>query len=187
MAGIDTVAVIVPAYNAGRTLEATLASVTGQSSVAEIVIIDDGSSDDTLTLARRHEPMVRVLTGPNQGVSAARNRGIAETSAPWLLFLDADDLLVPGTVSDRLEVAQRTSADVVIADWEDLIDGQRLPRSSIGERLSKGSVAFAVICRSSRMHGCCLMLLTTGPSLPTCQKSGRFTAFFHKACRGEIQ
>jgi glycosyltransferase involved in cell wall biosynthesis len=65
---------------------------------------------------------MRVLTGPHHGVSAARNRGISETTAGWLLFLDADDLLMPGTIVARLETARACDADVVICDWEEMID-----------------------------------------------------------------
>jgi glycosyltransferase involved in cell wall biosynthesis len=91
-----------------------------QQCVAETIVIDDGSTDDSLAVARAFEPAVRVLAGPNQGVSAARNRGIAETTAPWLLFLDSDDLLTPQTLKTRLSSA--AGADVVISDWEEMID-----------------------------------------------------------------
>jgi glycosyltransferase involved in cell wall biosynthesis len=116
------IAVIVPCYNAASTLAATLESVLAQQCVAETLVIDDGSTDDSLAVARAFEPAVRVLTGPNQGVSAARNRGIAETTAPWLLFLDSDDLLTPQTLKTRLSSAAVADADVIISDWEEMID-----------------------------------------------------------------
>lgn len=117
------VAVVIPSYNAAHTLAATLASVIDQPGVAEIVAIDDGSSDDTLAILRRHEPAIRVETGPNAGVSAARNRGIAATTAPWLLFLDADDLLLPGTVAARLALAEDDERDVIVCPWREMVDG----------------------------------------------------------------
>lgn len=121
-----SVAVIVPAYNAAATLASTVESALGQPAVEEIVIIDDGSRDDTLAVARSLErPGVRVLSGPNQGVSAARNRGIAETRAAWLLFLDSDDQLTPGTIEKRLATTAACGTDcgtVVICDWVEMID-----------------------------------------------------------------
>lgn len=117
-----TVAIIVPCYNAASTLVATLTSALGQAGVFEIVAINDGSSDDTLAVARKFEPMVRVLTGPNRGVSAARNLGIAATTAEWIIFLDSDDLLMPGTVAQRLDVARKVPVDVIVTDWVDLVD-----------------------------------------------------------------
>jgi glycosyltransferase involved in cell wall biosynthesis len=116
------VAVIIPCYNAAPTVAEPLASVIGQAGVAEIVAVDDGSRDETLAILRRHEPAVRVATGQNAGVSAARNKGISLSSAPWLLFLDSDDLLIPGTVAERLAVAADPERDVVICRWRELVD-----------------------------------------------------------------
>lgn len=118
----DVVAIVIPAYDAEATLATTLDSVLGQEGVAEIIVVDDGSRDGTLPLARSYEPRVRVLSGPNAGVSIARNRGALETSAPWILFLDADDVLEPGTIASRLLTAKESSADVVICDWRDMTD-----------------------------------------------------------------
>ncbi|OCC06828.1 hypothetical protein BA190_00940 [Labrys sp. WJW] len=112
------VAVVIPCYNAGRTLAQTLESAIDQPGLAELVVVDDGSSDGSAEIARRYLPADRVIEGPNRGVSAARNRGIAETSSEWLLFLDADDLLTPGTIERRLAVAEE--ADVVACDYQDL-------------------------------------------------------------------
>ena len=116
------VAIVIPAYNAERTLAVTLDSALAREGVAEIVVVDDGSVDGTFELARSYEPRIRALTGPKRGVSAARNRGAAETSAPWLLFLDADDLLEPGTIEARLAASKDGDADVIICDWQDLTE-----------------------------------------------------------------
>jgi glycosyltransferase involved in cell wall biosynthesis len=118
----DGVAVVVPCYNAAATVAETLESVIAERSVKEIVAIDDGSRDDTLAVLQRFAPRVQVLTGPNSGVSAARNRGIRETTAEWLLFLDSDDQILPGTLALRLAAAHEGGADVVVCDWEDLAD-----------------------------------------------------------------
>jgi glycosyltransferase involved in cell wall biosynthesis len=116
------VAVVIPCYNGAATVAETLASVIGEPGVREIVAVDDGSTDETLAVLRRHEPAIRVISGPNAGVSAARNRGIALTSAPWLIFLDSDDLLLAGTVAERLAAVSEPERDVVICRWRELID-----------------------------------------------------------------
>jgi glycosyltransferase involved in cell wall biosynthesis len=120
--GTITIDVIVPCYNAQATLGETLESVLTQPQSLQVIAVDDGSNDNTLEIARGFEPRVRVLTGPNQGASAARNKGIAAASAEWLLFLDADDVLMPGTIALRLETARAAGADVVICDWQDIED-----------------------------------------------------------------
>jgi glycosyltransferase involved in cell wall biosynthesis len=117
-----SVAIVIPCHNAERTLGATLKSALSQRGVLEVIAVDDGSSDATLAVVRSFEPRTRVVTGPNGGVSAARNRGIAETTADWLQFLDADDLLEPDTVAARLHTARASGADVVICDWEETLD-----------------------------------------------------------------
>lgn len=98
--------VVVPAYNRAGTIARTLGSVqraadrferSGGGST-EIVVVDDGSVDDTAETAAAIasiDPRVRVLRQPNAGVSAARNLGAAHATSEWLLFLDCDDEAVP--------------------------------------------------------------------------------------------
>jgi glycosyltransferase involved in cell wall biosynthesis len=115
--------VVIPCFNAVATLGSTIESALQQADVeCEIVIVDDGSMDGSLAIARGFEPAVRVIAEPHSGASAARNRGIIDTASEWIVFLDADDLLVPGTLRLRLETAEATGADVVVCDWQELLD-----------------------------------------------------------------
>ena len=111
------ISIIIPAFNAASTL-ATAISSARQIESLEIIVVDDGSTDDTLVIAQQCSPPVTVLTGPNQGVSAARNRGLSIASGEWVIFLDADDILLPGTLEKRLSTAGSIEADVVLCDWE---------------------------------------------------------------------
>ncbi len=117
------ISVIIPCFNAAATIDQTIESALQQADVSlDIVIIDDGSTDRSLAITRSFEPGVRVVTGPNLGASAARNRGIADTTGEWIVFLDADDLLNSGTLRRRLETAEATGADVVVCDWQEFLD-----------------------------------------------------------------
>jgi len=125
------VSIIIPCWNAGRYLRDAITSCLEQSfdsptgaagSSIEIAVIDDGSADDSLAIARGFEPAIHVFSGPNSGVSAARNRGISETGGEWIIFLDADDLLCRGTVKSRLDTADTSGADVIVCDWQELIE-----------------------------------------------------------------
>ncbi len=88
------VSVIIPCYNGRRFLSQAIDSVLVQTIVpAEIIVVDDGSTDDSAEVAESYGPPVRVIRQANQGESAARNVGIAAARGDYLLFLDADDLL----------------------------------------------------------------------------------------------
>ena len=90
------VAVVVPCHNLGRTVEETVDSVLAQTRLAaEIVVVDDGSEDVATrqALARLRRSRCRVLPIEHAGVAVARNRGAEATRAPYIVFLDADDVL----------------------------------------------------------------------------------------------
>jgi len=96
--------VVVPLYNKAPYLAATLASVRSQScDDYEVIVVDDGSTDSGPELARSlGDTRVRVVAQRNAGVSAARNRGIAEALGEWVAFLDADDWWHPGYLAALL-------------------------------------------------------------------------------------
>ena len=98
------VSVIVPCYNAARWLPATLESAVSQTwPRVEIVVVDDGSSDDSVSIARSFESRgVRVESIPNSGAAAARNHGISLAHGDYFQFLDADDLLAPDKLEHQL-------------------------------------------------------------------------------------
>jgi len=89
--------VVVPLYNGAATVERTLAAIAAQTvSDFEVVVVDDGSSDDTAAVVRAWaDPRVRLLQQENAGVSAARNTGLREARADWIAFCDADDTWDP--------------------------------------------------------------------------------------------
>ena len=93
------VSVIVPCYNYGRFLAQALDSVRGQDYPAvEVVVVDDGSTDDTAAVAARY-PEAVYMRQENQGLSAARNAGVRASRGAYLVFLDADDWLLPGALA----------------------------------------------------------------------------------------
>lgn len=96
------VSVIVPAYNVERYLRDAAGSVLGQTwNPLELIIVDDGSTDETAALAERiaaDDGRVRVIHKPNGGLSSARNAGLAVARGGLLCFLDADDVLLPDKI-----------------------------------------------------------------------------------------
>lgn len=105
---VPQIALVTVAYNMETYIGATIASVLGQTLPDfEMVVVDDGSRDATAGIvAAIDDPRVRLISTPNQGAAAARNRGLAACLAPLVIFLDADDLLLP----DALEQMAATMA-----------------------------------------------------------------------------
>jgi peptidoglycan/xylan/chitin deacetylase (PgdA/CDA1 family) len=108
------VAVIIPCYNLGDTIEETVASVLSQTRPAsEVVIIDDGSDAATqIVLSRLASDLVRVIRAPHQGVAKSRDLGCMETTSPYVLWLDADDLIMPTYLE---KTAARLDADATLS------------------------------------------------------------------------
>ena len=104
---VQPICVIIAAKNAANTIEAAVKSALFEDLVGEVVVVDDGSDDDTAQIARFADDTTGRLTiirlDVNQGPSAARNRAIAETRAPLIAILDADDFFFPGRFGPMLE------------------------------------------------------------------------------------
>ena len=103
------VSILIPAFNAQEFLADTVRSALAQTwPRKEIIIVDDGSTDGTLTLARQFEsPEVIVVTQPNQGASMARNTAFSLCHGEFLQWLDADDLLAPDKITQQMELFER--------------------------------------------------------------------------------
>jgi len=114
------VSILIPCRDAARWLSATLESAVGQIGVAtEIVVVDDGSTDESRDLVQSWASRgVRLLTQSSLGASAARNHALAQSRAPWVQFLDADDLLGPEKIIRQLHTLTTAPAGTVAsASW----------------------------------------------------------------------
>lgn len=110
------ISVIVPAYNIAPYIEKSIASICAQSyEHLEIVIVDDGSSDNTLSVVRRlakQDRRIRVISKENGGVTSTRLRGVAEAMGEWIGFVDGDDYIEPQMYERLLANAQKYDADI---------------------------------------------------------------------------
>lgn len=143
------VSVVIAAYNAADAVGHAIRSALSQENVAiEVVVVDDRSSDDTVTAVRAvGDPRVRVMEMPaNGGPAAARNAGFAAATADWIAVLDSDDVMQQGRLARLLERARRTNADLVI-------DNVRVEENGRPDRIMFAPSAFAAL-------GPCLGLAT---------------------------
>jgi glycosyltransferase involved in cell wall biosynthesis len=114
---MSRVSVIVPAFNAGPYVTDAVTSALAQTHRPhEVIVVDDGSTDDTRERLRAFDGQVQVLTQANRGAAAARNRGVAAARGEWIAFLDADDLWLP-TKLDRQLAAVGACAISHTASW----------------------------------------------------------------------
>jgi glycosyltransferase involved in cell wall biosynthesis len=144
------VSVIVPAWNAGATIDATLLSVRAQTySPLEIVVVDDGSMDGTASVVEAHaadDPRIHLIRQTNQGVAAARNAGIAAAKGEFVAPVDADDLWHPDKIRLQVEAMRMAGAKAGLCctgvhaiDAEARIVGTYVP--------DPGPFALASLCR----------------------------------------
>lgn len=103
--------IIIPAYNAVKTLELAVTSALLQGDV-RVILVDDGATDGTARLCDElaHHPRIIVRHQPNRGVSAARNVGLSAATSEWVAFLDADDVLLPDAIDNLLALAGDSQA-----------------------------------------------------------------------------
>jgi glycosyltransferase involved in cell wall biosynthesis len=117
---IPQVSVIIPTHNRAGCLREAVDSVLAQEfRNFELIVVDDGSTDDTPRLLQEYGDAIRVLRQENRGVSAARNRGIAAARGALIAFLDSDDLWLPGKLDRQVEFFN-SHADALICQTEEL-------------------------------------------------------------------
>jgi glycosyltransferase involved in cell wall biosynthesis len=124
-----SVSIILPAYNSARFLQTTLDSIFAQDySDYEIIIVDDGSSDDTAAIARRQGSRVRLIQQKNGGISVARNTGLGAAKGQYIAFIDHDDIWHPRKLSAQVKLLERADSGVGVCYGEFLIwDGVNPP------------------------------------------------------------
>jgi len=113
-AKLPLVSVIIPTYNRGWIVREAIDSVLAQDFTDfELIVIDDGSGDNTAEILETYGKGIKVLYQPNSGVSAARNRGIAEAAGRWIAFLDSDDLWLPRKLSTQVKFFMGNSGALI--------------------------------------------------------------------------
>lgn len=147
------VSVVIPAKNASAYIDETIDSALAQADVTEIIVVDDGSTDDTVAIIRSiRDPRLRLMTNDASGVSAARNLGARSARGDWLMFLDADDRLRPDAVRTLLVAAKAAPYAVLVYGDYNTIDsegrasgrravlkGRQKPSGNVLERLAGGN------------------------------------------------
>ena len=128
------ISIIVPVYNAENFLHICIESVVGQSyKEIELILIDDGSTDNSKTICEQHaltDKRVKVFSQKNQGPAAARNSGVRHAQGEYIFFLDADDFIDKNSLEILIEAASQYQPDLVMGNFSKLEnDGQTIPQT----------------------------------------------------------
>jgi len=152
--------VIIAVYNGEKTIGRAIESVLQQTHpAAEVIVVDDGSTDGTAAQVKRFGEAVCCIQQPNAGVSMARNAGVAEAKGDWLAFLDADDWYYPDRLRWHAEWIERdTELDFLTGDFDYCrADGSLIRRSmestEAGRRLLKQAGAAAEVVMEGDILG----------------------------------
>ncbi len=154
MDNLPLVSVVIPAYNAEQKLERLLRSVSAQTYPAlEILLCNDGSTDETLKIARAYaerEPRLTVITQENRGVGAARNTCLPRCRGKYIRFADADDTIPETSIEEMVARAERDGAELVIGGFTEYI-GEIQRKKNLGGR--GDTVACEVLLKQFCWHG----------------------------------
>lgn len=144
MAGGDLVSVVIPAYNAAEFLPETLDSALSQSHEnCEIIVVDDGSTDETVSVVAPYLSRIRFIQRDHAGMGPTRVAGIEAAEGDYVAFLDADDIWLPEKISAQLEVARRNPESGLIACDGVEFDGSHITKPHLLSAPIIGALQFA--------------------------------------------
>jgi len=123
-----SVSIVIPCYNAAPFLREALDSTLRQTvPAAEVILVDDGSTDDSAAIAESYGPPVRVIRQANQGESVARNAGLAAARGEYIVFLDADDVLDAQLLEMQLRSLEGVTNGVACTGFAVFLDDTKKP------------------------------------------------------------
>jgi len=152
---MPAISVVIPAYNAAKTILETIRSVQRQSFTDfELIVIDDGSTDETLSLlATVEDSRLRILSFENGGISMARNRGIEHARGEFISFLDADDLWTADKLERQLAVLRQQPEAGAAYSWTYIIDEHSKWLFTIDPVYFEGNVYAQMLVRNFLVSG----------------------------------
>lgn len=120
------ICVIVPTYNRAAQIPFTLDSILAQTHrPSEVIVVDDGSTDDTQTVVARYRERIKYIRVPNGGPPRARNIGIAASVAPWIAFCDSDDLWLPDKLATQARLLDRApEVSFAFTNFRTIVNGE---------------------------------------------------------------
>lgn len=163
------VSIIMPAYNVENYIEESILSVFSQDETGiELIVVNDGSSDNTLGIIKQLEqnspiPM-RILSQDNMGLPAARNIGLDMAKGRYVCFIDSDDVIVSNHISSLLKIADSKKCDIVFSDYEETTLQNRcgnIANENVQAEILSNKDAMNFLLRRKPAIHCCTLLIKT--------------------------
>jgi glycosyltransferase involved in cell wall biosynthesis len=166
-----TVSIVIPSYNHGQYIAEAIRSALDQDFASfEVIVVDDGSTDETSAIVARF-PEVRYLAQENRGLAAARNAGLSQCRGEFVVFLDADDRLVPGAISTGVNILTTNPKLGFTAGYSRFIDREGLVQPTL-QPLRVGSDAYLALLRRNSIRNPAMVMF----SREILRRSGEFTS-----------
>lgn len=142
------VSIIIPAYNCADYINRTIDSIFAQTyprTNLEVIIVNDGSTDETANILSNYEHEFTIIHTKNKGVSAARNEGLKYSTGEFIQFLDSDDILLPNKIEEQVNILKENNADVAYGIWQKFVetDGDIKITQTIDRKI-KGDIEIAL-------------------------------------------
>lgn len=127
----DLVSVVIPVYNSEEFLKESIESVLNQTcNNLEVIVVNDGSTDNSLQILQQYSDKIILLTQQNQGIDSALNNGIKQAKGKWIKIFSGDDILKPCAIEKLLEHAKKLSKKTIIySNWEIIDENNNKLRS----------------------------------------------------------
>jgi glycosyltransferase involved in cell wall biosynthesis len=155
------ISVVIPVHDRAQTIGRAIDSVLAQELLPdEIIVVDDGSTDETPEILSLYHSEIQVVTQENKGVSAARNRGVLASKARWIAFLDSDDEWLPDKLQKQLTCLQQHPGARILQTEERWIRNNM--RVNPGKKYEK---------KSGNIFKYCLKTCIVSPSTVMCERS----------------
>lgn len=128
------ISIIIPIYNSASYIDRCIQSILSQSNKdTEIILVNDGSTDNSLEICNSYaqrDQRIKVVSQPNTGVSAARNKGLSMAIGKYVMFVDSDDYMLPGMCEIMLQTIESKDADCVICGTTETWGGLWAPKEN---------------------------------------------------------
>lgn len=118
---MNTISVIVPAYNCGRYIKKCIESILNQSyQDIELILVDDQSNDNTLAICescKSKDKRIKIIHQQHSGQSAARNLGVKAATGDYVMFVDSDDWLAGNAVDELIQAIQNDGSEIAVGNY----------------------------------------------------------------------